>query len=88
VLSGAVVLIKVFHCPCVPIEQKSAAMLPLPSKKARVLSQPTLNTLASPASLAQVTVICPVFSAWADGKKKKEVPNVRNQTASKRGSFT
>jgi hypothetical protein len=63
-------------------------MLPLPSKKGSVVLQPTLNTLASPASLAQVTVIGPVFSACADGVKKKEVPSVRNDTASKRGSFT
>jgi hypothetical protein len=82
------VLIKVFHCPCVPIEQNKAAMLPLPSKKERVLSQPTLNSLDSPASLAQTTVIIPVCSACADGVKKKEVPSVRNDTASKRGSFT
>ena len=26
--------------------------------------------------------------AKADGVKKKEVPNIRNETASKRGSFT
>ena len=62
-------------------------MLPLPSKKLFVLSQPTLKSLDTPPALAQVTVIGPVDSALAVGKENKEVPNTIKVTASKRGSF-
>jgi hypothetical protein len=46
----------------------------------------------SPAGLAQ-RIVTPLTInsggvAAADGIKKKEVPNIRNHTASKRGSFT
>jgi hypothetical protein len=55
-------------------------------------SQPVNAVWVSPAGLAQMIVTFLAINsggtATADGKKKKEVPNVRNQTASKRGSFT
>jgi hypothetical protein len=53
----------------------------LPSKNGSVVLQPTLNSLDSPASLPQITVIGPVISASAVGLQKKEVPRIKRNTA-------
>jgi hypothetical protein len=67
-------------------------MSPLPLKKGLSALQPIVEVRFSPAGLAQITVTFETINsggvAFADGVKKKEVPSVRNDTASKRGSFT
>jgi hypothetical protein len=82
----------VVHSPINPPSQNNLAMSPLPLKKGLSALQPIVEVRVSPAGLAQINVTPETINsggvATADGKKKKEVPIVRNQTASKRGSFT